>query len=258
VLSKILTDAFYQLNLGKYEILYLYTDLRELGKLKTNETSKAKYLDQILDHLLDLGCTIIVPTFSYTTDGIFYPKSTPSHLGALNSHIINREDAVRSRHPLFSHTSVGRYSHLLENVGKSAFGNESVYAKLANNNEVKTAFLYIGRPVEAGNTMPHYIEQLNCVPYRFEKEFLTKVFINNSIYDTGYSAFVRKQDNPHNDYSFSFSQAYQSLHRSDAIKEVLLKGRFTNISIVEMKSFVHILNSGLLSNPNYFLKVPYK
>ena len=258
MIVKLLSEAFNKLDLASYEILYLYSDLREIGKLKASGVSKKEFLDQILDYLLTLTSTIIVPTFSYTTTGIFNPKSTATNLGALNSHTVYRNDVVRSDHPLFSHACIGKYSNLLKNIGKSAFGNESVYARLNNLDQVRTAFLYIGRPVEAGNTMPHYLEQANCVPYRFEKKFPTKVFKDNLSYQTGYSAFVRKQDNPINDYAFSFALAFESLYMAGAIKEILLKGNFTNISLIELQEFVQILNMGLANNPNYFLKTPYK
>lgn len=256
MITKLLSVAFNKLELVNYDVLYLYSDLRELGKLRDSRSSKAEFLDQIIDLLIKSSGTLIVPTFSYTTDGIFYPKSTPTYLGALNSRIVKRIDFVRSDHPLFSHAGTGSYASLLDDIDKSAFGKESVYGRLHNLNHLRAAFLYIGRPVAAGNTMPHYIEQNNSVPYRFEKTFPTKVLKENMSYETGYSAFVRKQNNPFNDYAFSFALASEHLYKAGAIKEVFLKEKFTNISIIELQNFVQILNLGLANNPNFFLKHP--
>lgn len=251
-----LSQALKELKVSEYDVLYLYSDLREFGKLKTQDISRDAFLNQIFSELLKFDCTIIIPTFSYTTQGIFYPKSTPTTLGALNAHVLKLKDTFRSHHPLFSHASIGSKSFLLEKIGKSAFGKQSIYSRLITANNLKSAFLYLGRPVEAGNTMPHFIEQTHEVNYRFEKNFPVKVFLENEIFESGYSAFVRKQDNALNDYSFSFKLASTDLYSHGAVNEVFLKGKFTNISIVEIPDFYSILSKGLNKNPNYFLKNP--
>jgi aminoglycoside N3'-acetyltransferase len=254
MLQQLLSQALKKLKVSEFDVLYLYSDLRELGKLKFQNVNKEVFLDQILSELLKLDCTVIVPTFSYTTQGIFYPKSTPTRLGALNAYVLKRKDIIRSNHPLFSHASIGSNSFLLEKIGKSAFGKQSLYSRLITTTNLRSAFLYLGRPVSAGNTMPHYIEQIHGVEYRFEKDFPVKVLMENQTFETGYSAFVRKQDNVSNDYSFSFKLASNDLYSQGAVSEVFLKGKFTNISIVEIPAFYSILSKGLNSNSSYFLK----
>jgi aminoglycoside N3'-acetyltransferase len=245
-----------EIGVENYEVLYLYTDLREFGKLIPNKEQHTSFLDSVLDIFLYLGITLIIPTYSYTTSGIFDPATTPTNLGAINKHILKRNDVIRSEHPLFSHGGLGNQKSILNNVGKSAFGEKSVYSILSNWYSTQVGFLYFGRPVVSGNTMPHFIEQNFKVQYRFEKYFPTGVIGQDSTIKYGYSAFVRKQDNANNDYSFSFDLAAKDLYKYGAVNELHMAKKYTNLSLIPINKFVDVMTQGLKNNPNYFLKKP--
>lgn len=242
-----------KLETSKFDILYVYSDFRELGKYKPSSLSKRDFLRQVVQILLQNVSTVIIPTFTYTTSGIFDVKSTPTRLGALNAHFLEESSIVRSEHPLFSFASIGAHSKLIKNVGKSAFGIDSVFERLLSNN---VAFLYMGRPVRLGNTMVHYVEQLNNVSYRYEKSFGTRVYENESFIGSNYSAFVRKRDNLENSYEFSFEKATQELFKKKIVKEARITNDFSNLSLIAYDELFKELNTLINMDKSVFLKFP--
>jgi len=240
-----------ELDVGKFEILYVYSDLREFGRHKPSSVSKQDFLQQIIEVLLKSVGTIITPTFSYTTSGIFDVGSTPTRIGALNNHFRQHLSAQRSEHPIFSYASIGKHSDVVKNIGKSAFGIDSIFERLLSRN---AAFLYIGRPVRLGNTMIHFVEQLNNAEYRFEKIFETKVYEHEEFIGENYSAFVRKQDNAKNSYAFSFEKATEALIAKKLIREIRIANEFSNLSLLPYYDVFEILNSLIKKDSSIFLK----
>lgn len=239
------------LGVDEFEVLYIYSDLRELGKYKSGKTSKEEFLQQIIEVLLRKTSTIMIPTFTYTSSGIFKVESTPTRLGALNSFILGNASVARSEHPIFSYASVGSHSYLVKNIGKSAFGTDSIFERLLNR---KVAFLYIGRPVRLGNTMIHFVEQLNNVEYRFEKVFETKVYENNRFKGSDYSAFVRKRNNLNNTYEFSFEKTTEILIQKKMIRQICISNEFSNLSILPYDDLYEELNALIKKDRSIFLR----
>jgi aminoglycoside 3-N-acetyltransferase len=239
------------LNIGDFEILYIYSDLRELGKYKHASKSKQEFLQEIIEVLLKNVSTVITPTFTYTTSGIFDVGNTPTRIGALNAHFLQDVSVQRSEHPIFSYASIGRHSDLIKNIGKSAFGIGSIFERLLSK---KAAFLYIGRPVRLGNTMIHFVEQLNNVNYRFEKIFETKVYDNRKFIGQNYSAFVRKKDNLENTYEFSFEKATEVLIQKKLIREIRISNEFTNLSLLPYNELFEELDFLIKKDASIFLK----
>ena len=203
--------------------------------------------------LLKNVSTVITPTFTYTTSGIFEVQSTPTRLGALNAHFLKDSSVQRSEHPIFSFASIGAFSHLTKNIGKSAFGSDSIFERLLSR---KAAFLYIGRPVRLGNTLIHFVEQLNKVNYRFEKLFETEVYDDNKFIGNDYSAFVRKKDNLKNNYEFSFEKATKFLIQKKLIRQMWITNEFSNLSLIPYDELFEQLNFLIKEDLSIFLKQP--
>ena len=55
-----------------------------------------------------------------------------SRVGFLSNYILKKERFVRSKNPIFSYVSVGKNRNLLNKLGKSAFGKNSLYEKIYN------------------------------------------------------------------------------------------------------------------------------
>ena len=196
---------------------------------------------------MDLDLTIIVPTFSYTTRGIFDVSKTETNLGFLNKYILKNRKSFRSEHPLFSFAAIGKNKNIVLNVPKNAFGQNSVHDRLFKNN---ACFLNIGRSLNEGNTLIHHVEKLNNCYYRFEKKFKTKVFKNKRYVGTNYSAFLRK--NLHK--KMSFEKLYKKIKKE---KFFLCYGndkKFNNINLYSYDSFYYWIDKNLKKDKKFFLK----
>ena len=80
---------------------------------------------------------------------------------------------VRSEHPIFSYAAYGPNKNIVKNIGKSAFGHDSVHQRLLFKN--CCFFLHIGRSL-LDNTMVHHVEQNLKANYRLIK-FLKQKYI---------------------------------------------------------------------------------
>lgn len=220
-------DEMYQ-KVGAYEaqILYLYTDLRTFGSY-ADSFDHNFFCRAIVAPFLDRHQTIILPTFSYTTEGVFDVLSTPTKIGAMNKWIMTQPGFRRSEHPLFSHAAIGEHSDLVENTSKSAFGKGSLFDRLRGK---KAAFLHIGRPVAIGNTVIHYVEQMCGATYRINKAFPTKVYRGKQYIGTDYTAFLRRRDIAGEDFVTEFSRATKMLYDAQLIQNVGSDKDFTNVS----------------------------
>ena len=246
-------NTFHKLDVGKFDILYVYTDLRSFGQYLPLFSSKDEFFQSIINPLLSYSGTIIMTTFTYTSSGIFDISNSKTYLGAMNKWILSMDDHVRSEHPLFSFASIGKENKIIQNIGKSAFGHDSVFDRLKNSN---AAFLHIGRPVELGNTSIHYVEQMCGATYRYNKCFKTKVYNNNTYIGTNYSAFLRKRDVIGEDFDFTFESAARLLKKNGLVKEI--GNPFKNISIYPFNKTIEFLSNQFYLNQNIFINSNYK
>ena len=89
-----------------------------------------KSVKSLLSLFLKKGITIVVPAFSYTKSGNFIVEQTKSKVGFLGNFIMQNFNYERSEHPLFSYVAIGKNKKIVKNVGKSAFGKDSVHKRL--------------------------------------------------------------------------------------------------------------------------------
>ncbi len=241
------------LNVARFDYLYIYSDFRFFGKYLKLFSSKEEFFDSITSILLTYTGTIIIPTFTYTTSGVFDVSSTKTFLGSMNNWILNKKEHARSEHPLFSFASIGRRKDIIQNVGKSSFGYDSVHDRLST---VNAGFLSIGRPLEHGNTILHYVEQSCGASYRFHKCFKTRVMNKNRFIGTDYNSFLRRRDVLGEDFSFTFKKASKILREKKIIKEV--GEDFQNITTYPYKETLEILLKEFYIDQNIFIKTNYK
>ena len=210
-------DCYKQLQVEDYDFFYIYSDLRAFASEIPFKFEKNDFCTSIMNPLLKLNKTIIIPTFTYTVDGVFDVEDTPTKLGALNSWILSQAGMKRSEHPMFSFAALGPKSSIVENCGKSAFGHDSIHERLRNK---KCCFLNIGRSLASGNTLVHNVEQSCGATYRYNKCLKTKVFKNKKLFGTNYSAFLRRLDIPDNDVKINFLNASKNIFDAGIIKSV--------------------------------------
>ena len=217
-MAKILENLSQHLenHIQDYDYIVLYTDLRFLAEYPEIVQKKNILLSEIFSILKKTNKTFFTPGYSYTTSGRFNIESTPTSVSALSKWLIGNKDINRSAHPLFSYIGFGKNTDLLDNIGKSAFGYNSLYYRLRNKN---AGFLHLGREVFLGNTVIHYIEHMAGASYRFHKFFNTDVFNNGEYVDTNYSAFVRRRDVEGHDFLFNFKNCAEALFNNKLITE---------------------------------------
>ena len=221
-LENFFSESYDDLKISDYDFCYVYSDLRAFASEMNNKFEKNKFCSSIITPLLKLNKTIIIPTFTYTIDGVFDVETTPTKLGALNSWILSQSEMKRSEHPMFSFAALGPKSEIVENCGKSAFGYDSIHERLRKK---KCCFLNIGRSLESGNTLVHNVEQSCGATYRYNKCLKTKVLKNKKFFNSNYNAFLRRLDIPDNDVKINFIEASKNIFDSGIVKHVSLNSK---------------------------------
>ena len=217
-MAKILENLSLHLesHIQNYNYIMLYTDFRFLANYPEVVEKKNVVLSEIFSLLKKTNKTFFTPSYSYTNCGRFDIESTPTNVSALSKWLVGNKDTKRSAHPIFSYIGLGKDTDLLDKIGKSAFGYNSLYCRLRNKN---AGFLHLGREVYLGNTIIHHVEHMAGATYRFHKHFKTGVFDNGKYVDTNYSAFVRRRDVRGHDFSFNFKSCAKTLFDNKLITE---------------------------------------
>lgn len=219
-------EAIGHLDLESYEVAYIYADFREI--YSPSETPKNLFLEMVIDKLIRQIDNVLIPSFTYTTKGIFDPNLSFTKIGALNRYLHRHSQSYTSNHPLFSYTAIGPASeNLLKDIGTSAFGDDSVLDRLAGR---KCIFLHLGRPPHSGNTLLHRVEQIGQASYRQEIEFSTEVFREGVLQPGPYTAYMRSiSDVKAGRNSVDFQAASKSLIERGAYSQVYFNTQFDAI-----------------------------
>ena len=106
-------------------------------------------------------------------------KNTPSDkMGAFAEYIRKLSDSVRSNHPFWSVSGIGKDANILKNVSKHAFGVESPWSHFL---DMDVKQLNLGLHPSKAVTLIHHIETIYGVPYRYTKEFNHPILKNGKI-----------------------------------------------------------------------------
>lgn len=250
-LERSLDEAYQTIGAFDADILYIYTDFRYFGTYALAYDNRNEFCDAFVAPFLARGKTIVLTTFTYTSEGKFDILSSPTRLGAMNKWILQQPEVRRSEHPLFSYAALGPQAKLVEQIGKSAFGFDSVYDRLSKK---RAAFLHIGRPVSMGNTALHYVEHMGGATYRTHKAFRTEVYRGNDYIGTDYTAFLRRRDVAGQTFEFDFKQAAQILDDKGLVTQIGSDSDLSNISLYWYDQTLDCLHDEFYKNPNIFLK----
>ena len=237
---------------GAYDpdIIYLYSDFRTFGRHLEEFPDRAAFCDALLAPLLQRGKTLVITAFTYTTEGRFDVLSTPTKLGVLNKWILAQPGVCRSEHPLFSYAAVGPKADLVTNIGKSAFGHDSVFTRLLGQ---RAAFLHVGRPVWMGNTALHHVEHVGGATYRIHKAFKTEVFRGEQFIGSDYSAFLRRMDVHGETFAFTFREAADLLSARRLVRQVGCDVNLTNVSLLWYDDTLAALHQMFRADPTIFI-----
>jgi len=156
------------------ENLFITNDMGKFGLIE--DRNKTETLEEILLIIKSLlpETTIIVPTANLNlpnSNKSYDNTDTPSfHMGSFSEFIRKKKDAVRSFHPFWSMSALGKNSKkILLNISSHAYSVNSVSYRLFQNE--KNYFLSLGKHPRFMLPIIHHLEHINKVPYRFQKTF---------------------------------------------------------------------------------------
>jgi aminoglycoside 3-N-acetyltransferase len=136
--------------------------------------------------------TLLAPSFSYAyaRHGTPYVHETsPSELSPFTEHLRTRPGTLRSFHPLFSVCGAGpAAAALLEGCGRSAYGPESPFGRLAARH---AKFVGVGVRLAQFLTYAHHLEQVVGVNHAYHKVYNGPAFRGGVEQPGPWLAFVR-------------------------------------------------------------------
>jgi len=190
-----LVSNWYRCGMEKGDIVLVHSSLKRLLiKLKdvfgVLVTPKLIY-DSLIKTLGDDG-TLVLPlyNFDFPKSQYFNFNETPSQMGALTEIGRTRKNAIRTGHPIYSFSVVGKLSNEFKAIdNKSGYGADSPFAKLR---ELNGKIAVIGLSDQNSMTSYHFVEEQNVVDYRYFKDFTgTYIDENTNEQVKTYSLFVR-------------------------------------------------------------------
>lgn len=179
------------------DIVYVVSDVLEYVKFLRNNKYNTD-LNLLIDAIsseVGVNGTVLFPTFNWDfCKGVGFDYfSTPSQTGALTKVALQREDFMRTMHPIYSFAVKGKKQAELVSIDiKESFGIGTVFDYLYQQHGKA---LVIGLPALAGLSFIHHIEKVVGVPYRYEKEFTAEY--RDNMHELGvrtYSMYVRDLD----------------------------------------------------------------
>lgn len=242
-------NNFIKKKLLKYEYIYLTSDLRGFIK-KYDIKNPDKLCESIIKNLLNHNKTILIPTYSFTTKGIFWTNKTPTNLGYFSKWAIKQKKYFRTVHPIFSFCVIGDKVNTFKDVGKSAYGKKSVWQKLLMN---KSSLLHIGRPFSLGNTIIHFVEQKVDAKYRFIKYFNTKVFNKNKYLGNNFSAFVLKPKYKKKLFKTDTNKIAKLIMKKPFYQSIGSDKNLTNFTHIDFRNSFNFMCSQFKKNKDIFI-----
>lgn len=122
-------------------------------------------------HALGEEGTLIAPLFNFEfTQGVpFDIRESKSAMGSFTEAVRKWPGAVRTGHPIYSFSAVGKNAHLFSGVENfSGYGADSPFAII---HKLCGKIGVIDLPDQHSMTFYHYVEEANNVPYRYHKTF---------------------------------------------------------------------------------------
>jgi aminoglycoside 3-N-acetyltransferase len=155
------------------DVVLLHSNiLRTLMLLKRHgyQPSAITILESFIE-AVGINGTLIVPTFNFgfTRGEPFDVLKTKSEMGALTEAAREYDGAVRTGHPIYSFSVIGKQSKLFAGLKNySAFGKDSPFSLLR---ELDGKIGVLDLPENDSVTFHHHTEEMMEVSYRYHKEF---------------------------------------------------------------------------------------
>ncbi len=177
-----LVQLLKNLGLSYGDKVFVTGNIASLGRLRILKTRKMEILLNSIFEVIGQDSTIFSPSASMNlcnTTTPFDIKNTPSDkMGAFAEYIRELSFSVRSNHPFWSVSGIGKDANILKNVSKHAFGVESPWSHFL---DMDVKQLNLGLHPSKAVTLIHHIETIYGVPYRYTKEFNHPILKNGKI-----------------------------------------------------------------------------
>jgi aminoglycoside 3-N-acetyltransferase len=200
--SSSISDILIDLGIKKGDVLYLTVDMSKIplpkievdfsrDSYKKRQYEWCEYLYSQINTVIGENGTLIVHSFSYSYihGEIFDLKKTNSEVGPFTEYIRQKSNSIRSLHPVFSLSGVGKYApEILSNCGRSGFGMSSPFFNLSKFNAI---FVSLGTTIGESMTYLHHLEQMHGVTHRFNQCFDYKVVSEDAVVSGPWIANLR-------------------------------------------------------------------
>lgn len=183
------------LKINKNDIIYVTGDLLNFGRIKLKKLNNLPRL--FFDNLtkkIGSGGTIVVPTHSFNlikNNQIFDLRKTPSESGRFSTFILNKKKTIRQLHPFSSSAAFGKYAkYICTKNTTNVYGKNSPFERIIKKN---AKFVSLGMKINLNCSQVHHAEYVMKVPYRYNKQFLHKIKINNRVIKKKFNLYVLRE-----------------------------------------------------------------
>ena len=176
--------------------------------------------------------TLVIPTFTYslTKNELFDVNNTKSSIGFFSEYFRNMAGTIRSSHPIFSVSAIGKQKKLFKNSNiEDCFGEETSFGLLYKLNAKQ---MNLG--CKFNLTFAHYVEQKLNVDYRYFKSF------------EGYIKKNKKKSFIKTNYFVGDKKINYKLHLERLKKELLKNNKLKVVPFGRLASYT-------VSSKNFFI-----
>ena len=189
--------SFKKLRVNKNKNIFITSNLKKISNIRIKKQDKLELIFKSLAKSIGRNYTVFVPTATLNlcnTKNLFDLVNTPSKdMGPFAEYVRHKKKSIRSLHPFWSITGIGKNAKILKNVSKHAYGYGSPWSKMLDLDFLQ---VNIGIHPSKAVTLVHHIETIIGVPYRYNKSFNHKIKNNKKIYEDEFfqSVFFNKID----------------------------------------------------------------
>lgn len=194
--EKNLLISLKKLKINQNKNIFVTSNLTKISKFRISKEKKLDLVYKCLKKTLGSKHSIFVPTATLNLCNTKIPfdlENTPSDKMGPFAEYIRSKNSIRSYHPFWSISGLGKNAKILKRVSKHAYGYGSPWSKMLDLDFLQ---LNIGIHPSKAVTLVHHIETLIGVPYRYNKLFKHKIKSGSKIYqDSFYQSVFFKETN---------------------------------------------------------------
>lgn len=244
-------NAFQTLGINRGDCLFIHSSILDFGfptDIPISELPQTIF--QLLSSEIGKNGTLVVPAFNFgfCKGKPFDIKKSPSlNMGVFAEYVRNHTESKRSPHPMQSIAAIGKFAgYLTENDTSSAFDPESAFDRLT---KLETRVLLLGSNFSY-NSIFHWVEQKQQVPYRFWKNF-TGLYTgyDHQTSEKTYRMYVRDLEE---DLELDFTPIEEELQKNNKISSVGLGSGY--LQLYDLNDFLKVAENGIQKNPFCFIQ----